>query len=232
MAFFEDLGKKISQTGQGAVQKAKDAAEILKLNGLVSDEEKRINAIYTEIGKKYFELHADDCEAVLVGMINSIKASKDKIDEYSEQIKQLKGITKCPNCRADVQNGSPFCSFCGIKLGITAPSKPNITLCAKCSSEISADSAFCTNCGTKVNNNPPTVTAAPIEPTPAPVQPTPSAVPPVQPTEPSNPISDAQSTPANTEPAAYAQPQAKFCTNCGNKIEGDAVFCTNCGTKL
>lgn len=150
MAFFEDLGKKISQTGQGAVQKAKDAAEILKLNGLVSDEEKRINAIYTEIGKKYFEIHADDCEAVLVGMINSIKASKDKIDEYSEQIKQLKGVTKCPNCRADVQNGSPFCSFCGVKLGITAPSMPNITFCTNCGNKIEDNAAFCTNCGTKL----------------------------------------------------------------------------------
>lgn len=46
MAFFDDLGKKITQTGQGVVQKTKDTAETIKLNGMISDEEKNIVNFY------------------------------------------------------------------------------------------------------------------------------------------------------------------------------------------
>ena len=79
MAFFDELGKKISQTSQGVVQKTKDAAETLKINGLISDEEKRINALFVEIGKKYFELHSESFEPDFENMINGIKDAKSKI---------------------------------------------------------------------------------------------------------------------------------------------------------
>lgn len=40
MAFFDEIGKKITQTGQMAVQKTKNMADIAKLNASLSDEEK------------------------------------------------------------------------------------------------------------------------------------------------------------------------------------------------
>lgn len=41
MAFFDEIGKKISQTGQGVVQKTKDMADVAKLNSLISEEEEK-----------------------------------------------------------------------------------------------------------------------------------------------------------------------------------------------
>lgn len=40
MALFDQLGKKLAQTGQSAVKKTKDMAEVAKINSMISDEEK------------------------------------------------------------------------------------------------------------------------------------------------------------------------------------------------
>ena len=45
MAFFDDLGKKISQAGQNAVQKTKEMTDIARINGMISDEEKKAEPI-------------------------------------------------------------------------------------------------------------------------------------------------------------------------------------------
>jgi len=153
MAFFEDLGKMISQTSQGAVQKAKDSAEVSKLKGIISDEEKRINAICTEIGKRYFELHTDSYEPVFSGMIKEIQISKNKIESCSEQIKKLKGIVTCPKCNTNVQAGTVFCSTCGTRL--IAPALQNANHCTNCGAVLlNPNSAFCTSCGHKINQGP------------------------------------------------------------------------------
>lgn len=151
MAFFDELSKKISQTSQGVVQKTKDTAEILKLNSAISDEEKKINSFYTELGKAYFEKYCDSCEEDFQNTITSIKESQAKIEQFSEQVKKLKGIVRCPNCNNDVQYGSPFCNSCGTKLETEKPA-PSVAdkKCAKCGAPLSENSAFCTRCGTKV----------------------------------------------------------------------------------
>lgn len=102
MAFFDELGKKITQTSQGVVQKTKDTAETIRLNGMISDEEKRIANFYSEIGRIYFELHADSYEPTFEQMILGIKEAQVKIENYSEQVKRLKGIVRCPNCGGEV----------------------------------------------------------------------------------------------------------------------------------
>lgn len=156
MAFFDELGKKISQTSQGVVQKTKDTAEVIKLKGMISDEEKRISNLYAQIGKLYFETHEETCEECFTSIIGDIKESGSKINQYSEQVKKLKGIVRCPNCGGDVQYGSPFCSSCGTKMKVENSSTNNATnvfRCSKCGMPINDECDFCTNCGTKIFQN-------------------------------------------------------------------------------
>lgn len=154
MAFFNELGKKISQTSQGVVQKTKDTAGIMKLNSLISDEEKRINMFYNQIGKTYFELYCESYEQNFESMVIGIKEAKAKIEEYSEQIKKLKGIDHCPNCGGDVQYGATFCSSCGSKIetknNTVSVNNDNVRRCLKCGMPINDGCVFCTHCGTKV----------------------------------------------------------------------------------
>ena len=179
MAFFEEIGKKIVQTSQGVVQKTKDTADVLKINSMISDEEKQIASTYQKLGEKYYSLHTQSCEPQLLEYIVAIKNAKARIAAYSEQVRKLKGVVQCPGCGADVQYGTAFCSSCGFKMPVTAevPStpqpapqpvqpapqpaqpapqpvqpapQPESKICPNCQTILDTDSLFCTNCGAKL----------------------------------------------------------------------------------
>ena len=55
-----------------------------------------------------------------------ITESKAKIQSLKEQLKQLKGMYKCPQCGAEVPANSAFCSSCGAKLIVEEPKEENV----------------------------------------------------------------------------------------------------------
>ena len=94
MAFFDDLGKKLSQAGQSVVQKTQGMSEISRLNAIVSEAEKKIESSYLQIGKLYVAMHAADHEPDFDGMINTIREAEATIRESKEQIQLIKGLVK------------------------------------------------------------------------------------------------------------------------------------------
>ena len=167
MSFFDNIGSKASAAGQAAAEKARNFAEVNRLSGVISDHEKRISRLYFEIGQSYYERHKDDPEAEELERIAAITDTNEKIAVCRNQIKTLKGVEKCPNCGADVQNGSQFCNNCGTRMPPasmkTAP-KTGLT-CPTCGTELESDAAFCFNCGTKLAPTPaPAPAPAPAEP--------------------------------------------------------------------
>lgn len=149
MAFFDELGKKISQTGQSAVKKTKDLAEVAKINSMVSDEEKSINSNYYQIGKLYVSMHAHDCEEEYKGMIVSIRQSEKKIAEYKEQVQLIKGVVKCEKCGGEVSINSAFCNSCGAPMPkrVTEQHDDSMVKCIKCGKYVKKGMRFCTFCG-------------------------------------------------------------------------------------
>lgn len=168
MAFFDELGKKISQAGQTAVQKTKEMTDIAKLNGMISDEEKRINNNYYQIGKLYIEIHQNDFENNFAGMINAIRDSEAKIAEYKQQIQNIKGVVRCEKCGAEVDKNVAFCSSCGSPIQNQAPTpveNTNLIKCAGCGAMIDSNMRFCTSCGKPVAANAAPVEQPPVETT-------------------------------------------------------------------
>ncbi len=151
MAFLDDLGKKISQTSQDVVQKTKDTAEILKLNSTISDEEKKLNNLYLQIGKIYYEKYKENPDDSLAALIDSVAQTQTRLYNLGEQVKRLKGMVSCQNCGAAVPYGAPFCSACGSKMNVHQ--QPLSNRCASCGTALSPDAAFCNVCGTKVEKN-------------------------------------------------------------------------------
>lgn len=121
MAFFDELGKKISQAGQSAVQKGKELADIAKLNSAVYDEEKKIDDNYREIGKLYASLHGEDPDVDFAALIAAIHESENKIVELKQQIKDIKGVVCCEKCGAEVSSNAAFCSSCGAPMPVVKP---------------------------------------------------------------------------------------------------------------
>ena len=151
MAFLDALGKKLTQTGQEVVQKTKDTAEVIKYNSMISEEERRINELYVQIGKTYVDLHSDSCELPFTEMISGIKDAQAKIAEYREHIVQVKGVFTCPNCGEELPLNVAFCSACGTKIEKQEPvaQNPNTRYCQGCGAPMQDGYVFCINCGAK-----------------------------------------------------------------------------------
>lgn len=90
MGFFDELGKKISDASQDMMQKGKDFADTTKLNSQIHDEERKISAVYTKIGKKYFEEFHQAAGAGYQDFVDEIHASQAKISEYQDKLNALK----------------------------------------------------------------------------------------------------------------------------------------------
>ena len=220
MAFFEDLGKKLSGVGQSAVQKTQNATDSIRLNNQINEEERKINAAYLNIGKRYVELHGSKMEPEFAAWIQEIEGCQQRINECRVQVRRNKGLTVCTNCGAEIPEMSPFCKLCGAKNVVAEQlaaqraaeeeakrqaeaerqaAAAAANRCTKCGHPLNPGTAFCTNCGAPVAAPTPTPT-----PTPAPAAPTPAAA-----------------------PAAEA-----ICKKCGKPLVTGAAFCTNCGTKV
>lgn len=154
MAFFEDLGKKVSQTGQDAIKKTKIMAETSKLNSQISSEKRVICDTYSKIGEKYFELFCESPDENLSDFVTAIKEAQQRIEEHEDQIKKLKGIDCCPTCGAELKEGALFCASCGTKTAeVPAEEKeePQAVekVCTNCGEKLADGIQFCSNCGTK-----------------------------------------------------------------------------------
>lgn len=90
MAFFENLGKKISDVAESTADKAKDLAETAKLNLLVSAEEKKINQYFNEIGQLIFEQDKDNPDSPASGLIKKIVESEKIILDVKQKIALIK----------------------------------------------------------------------------------------------------------------------------------------------
>lgn len=156
MAFFDDIGKKITQAGTGALQKTKELADVARINGLISDEEKRVNNAYYQIGKLYVALHADNCEPDFAALVDSIRESEAKVADLKQQVQIIRGVKRCSSCGAEVAANAAFCNSCGAK----APEAPapvaadNLVQCSACGKMVKLGMAFCTGCGALMKREP------------------------------------------------------------------------------
>ena len=116
MAFLNDMTEKLSKAGQGVAQSTKNLAATAKLNAAIAEEEKNIKGCYALIGEAYYVAHSDDPDESMKEWVVSISESLEKISDYKEQLKKIKGINICPNCGEEVPADSAFCAHCGAKI--------------------------------------------------------------------------------------------------------------------
>ncbi|MCL2287048.1 MAG: zinc ribbon domain-containing protein [Firmicutes bacterium] len=141
---FDRISEKISQT-----------AGIVKINGQISDEERKINDCFLQMGKICFDKFPENPEPYITELVAYVNEAKARIADYAEQVKKLKGIVKCGQCGMDVTSGNQFCSGCGTRVRAEiAVAAETGQICTGCNQHIADDAAFCTNCGQKANPQP------------------------------------------------------------------------------
>lgn len=150
MDLLNNFGKKITQSSQDAMKKAKEFAEVTKLNGLITDEDRIMNDLYMQIGIKYFEMYSGTTDDNFIQLCSSIKECREKIASYEKEIQKMKHIKLCPECGQECSLNNAFCSACGVKL--SEVEKEAAIYCQSCGKELTKEDVFCTKCGQKVED--------------------------------------------------------------------------------
>ena len=148
MAFWDNLSQKASETTAKAMQKAKEMSDVAKLNSMISEEEAKINNTYYQVGKLYVTMHPHDHEEEFAGMVASLAEAEEKIKSYRQQIQDIKGVVRCPQCGAEVQSGAAFCSSCGTPMPKgQSVNTDDLVRCDSCGAMVKKGVRFCTACG-------------------------------------------------------------------------------------
>lgn len=154
MSVFDDIGKTFTKAGQ----KTKQMTDIARINSLISDEEKKLNNIYTQIGKTYVEKNPSICQEDFTDYVDTAYDITKRIAEYKLQIQTMKGVVSCPSCGMEVSEGAKFCPACGTPIPVIekpVEEKPEEPKCPSCGAPIAQGQKFCVECGAKIESETP-----------------------------------------------------------------------------
>ena len=86
MAFFEELGKTLSDKGKEAAKKAKDLTEALQLKSQLSAEKEKVNQAYITLGRAYYDSHDASAEETYAAEFEVIRTGLMKMAELEDEI--------------------------------------------------------------------------------------------------------------------------------------------------
>ena len=92
MSFLKNLGNKIGEVAGDAADKAKDMAEVTKIKLDISNEEKKIQQAFIELGKLYYEEIKDLADGPGAEHSALIKASEQTIADLEAKIETIKNV--------------------------------------------------------------------------------------------------------------------------------------------
>lgn len=113
MAFFDELGKVISDKSKEAAEKVKDLTGVIQLKSKLTAEKEKVNKAYINLGKAYYDCHDSAAEEEYAQDFEVIRAGLMKVAELEDQISELEGNRTCAECGAKVEKTAQFCSKCG-----------------------------------------------------------------------------------------------------------------------
>jgi len=124
MAFFDELSKKAQAVASVATEKAKDAAELAKINVMIASEQHEVDKNYRTIGEWFVSEYQGEIPEAVRDLVDAVTASKTKIAELEagkpkkteadETVPETKMKT-CPICGA--ASDSKFCPQYGAPMG-------------------------------------------------------------------------------------------------------------------
>ena len=153
MAFFDNLGAKLTQTGQKTMRKANDLADITRLNLRASELNRGIQELYTQLGGQYYALHGGAPEEALSELCQKIDGINRELERIRAEINAIKQVKVCPACGGENPIDARFCCKCSAALPEPEPGpepQPEGRCCPQCGAPAPEDTQFCTNCGMRL----------------------------------------------------------------------------------
>ena len=152
MSFWNDLKK----TGQEAAGKAKDLAEVTKLQLVQKEQERKLEQLYSQLGKCFYESMQIDESSEFFEIAQSITQVQEAIAATKEQLLLLKNGVRCSACGTLMESDAMFCPNCGAQKDspkepeLVTEAEPGKVICPGCKKQVDPK-AFCSFCGTKLS---------------------------------------------------------------------------------
>lgn len=120
MDFFEDLGKKISDTAETIGKKTEGVVESQRIKSQVHAIEKSIEKIMMDLGQMIYKRYeaGESVPEEYWAICDEVQNRYSKIEEYKKELADVKGLRECESCHAVLEEEALFCSKCGAKIRI------------------------------------------------------------------------------------------------------------------
>lgn len=154
MDFFNKISDKISSGANVVANKTKDIAGSTKISFQISEYEKQIETLCTQLGKKYYEINGKAALPEYKEFVDQISELYEKIDEAKSELQRIKGIVICEKCGAELTKEIKFCPKCGTKVPEPVVDSVEVVetkvTCPACGHQEDAGVTFCSACGCKL----------------------------------------------------------------------------------
>ncbi len=110
--------EKLNQMTQKTISKSKEVAGVAKLNLEISTLNQNIKNIQNEVGAYVLENGLLMEDASVAEWAAKVASLKEEIEANTEKIHDLKNVSICPGCGAEVARTSKFCDKCGTAIVI------------------------------------------------------------------------------------------------------------------
>lgn len=157
MAFFEQIGKRITNVGQGVAKQTKNLTDITRLNAKIAEKKETMSQLLFEMGHDYYQKHRKDTDCEEQEYVNQLNALFLEIMKCQDEVEMLKASNTCKVCGARLAENASFCMNCGARLGPNESEERNAEnevpgrKCPACGAEAEDEDMFCTVCGAKLD---------------------------------------------------------------------------------
>ena len=155
MAFFQDLGKKITDAAQDASKKTNEMIEVSKLNGQINKEKAAITETEKKIGSLVYDMYVAGeplpesllAEVQLIAEKNRlIQDTENKIVEIKAEAERQKAEKAEHHAQAEPAQADPVQQPAQQPVAEAAPAS---RFCTSCGAPLEEGMLFCGKCGTK-----------------------------------------------------------------------------------
>ena len=111
--FFEDLGKRITETA--VTKKTEEVVETQKIKSQIRVEERNKERDLQHLGKLVYDRFqkGEVIDTVFVELCEAVAQHEDAVQSYLKELAQLKGME---NCKGELESDMAYCPKCGTKV--------------------------------------------------------------------------------------------------------------------
>lgn len=119
MDFFNQLGKKASETYKFTADKTSKLAKEAKIKIAMNENKAKVEEMYQEIGRKVYENYVReekiDLSEMLTRSCEEIDVISTEIEAQRKEILRLNDKKQCENCYCEIKLVDNFCPNCGAR---------------------------------------------------------------------------------------------------------------------